>query len=128
MGQEPPEPQAAKRQKRQEPEQEEEGDADSDSDDDVPLYKAKEKLMQQQPQQPAVTDEQLLAALHRMITPESVETLSMKGVMKQLRGEFGEGVKERRAWLGEQVTSIVQALPSAADDDEARFHPILIRF
>ena len=56
-----------------------------------------------------------------MITPDSVETLSMKGVMKQLRGEFGEGVKERRAWLGEQVTSIVQALPSADNDDEARF-------
>ena len=56
---------------------------------------------------------ELLAALKRMVTPEAIETLSMKKVMKQLRGVFGDGVKERKAWVSEQVTAIVQTLPEA---------------
>ena len=63
---------------------------------------------------------ELLAALKRMVTPEAIETLSMKKVMKQLRGVFGDGVKERKAWVSEQVTAIVQTLLDAGADLEAK--------
>eukprot|EP01045_Picozoa_sp_COSAG04_P040538 COSAG04_NODE_11895_length_682_cov_1.060034_1_plen_103_part_10 len=79
---------------------------------------------------------ELLAALKRMVTPEAIETLSMKKVMKQLRGVFGDGVKERKAWVSEQVTAIVQTLPEAgaapaaaappAEEAEARAAPAAV--
>lgn len=69
-------------------------------------------------------DEALLAALREMITPDKLESLSMKTVMRALREQFGEEVRLRKPWVSEQVTAIVQGLgeqgaEAAASESEA---------
>lgn len=69
-------------------------------------------------------DEALLAALREMITPDKLESLSMKTVMRTLREQFGEEVRSRKPWVSEQVTAIVQGLgdqgaEAAASESEA---------
>ena len=55
-------------------------------------------------------DDTLLVALRELIQPDKLEELSMKSVMRALREKFGDGVRSRKPWISEQVTTIVQGL------------------
>ena len=65
-----------------------------------------------------VPDGELRAALRQLVTPATVATLSLRQVMQELRTTYGEGVRERKAWVSEEVTQLVQSLPRVPSPHE----------